>query len=33
MGLQIEDWADKNLTSNANDLMAEAVKCYNEGGI
>ncbi len=31
MGLQIEDWAAKNLRSNANELMADAVKCYNVG--
>lgn len=31
MGLQIEDWVAKNLRSNANELMADAVKCYNVG--
>ena len=31
MRIQIEDWADKNLTYNAIELMTEAVMCYKVG--
>ena len=31
MRIQIEDWADKNLTNNAIELMTEAVMCYKVG--
>lgn len=31
MKIQIEDWADKNLTPNAIELMTEAVICYKVG--